>query len=154
MTTRILSVRQPWAIAIMLFGKNIENRTWTTSYRGPVAIHVSKVEPSDSELSACAAIIAADRGISTSKAMALLLSEIDPRHYGCIIGGVHLISMIERNELTQSRWQQFGHYGFVFINQILFKQPIPVTGKLGLWRPDAELARVLTTAPVQKRRVV
>ncbi len=36
---RILSVRQPWAELIVSGIKRIENRTWTTSYRGPVIIH-------------------------------------------------------------------------------------------------------------------
>jgi ASCH domain len=34
-----LTVRQPWAWAITHGQKNIENRTWTTCYRGPLAIH-------------------------------------------------------------------------------------------------------------------
>ncbi|KQR97674.1 MAG: hypothetical protein J0I33_07650 [Microbacterium ginsengisoli] len=40
---RILTVRQPWAWAIIHGGKDVENRTRNIagSYRGPVAIHVS-----------------------------------------------------------------------------------------------------------------
>jgi hypothetical protein len=39
-----LTVRQPWAWAILHGGKNIENRTRNIagSYRGPVAIHAGK----------------------------------------------------------------------------------------------------------------
>src|SRR5664280_3664302 len=36
---RILSVQQPWAWAIVEGHKRVENRTWTTPYRGPVLIH-------------------------------------------------------------------------------------------------------------------
>jgi hypothetical protein len=39
---RCLSVRQPWAWAIIHAGKTIENRTWSTSFRGRVAIHAGK----------------------------------------------------------------------------------------------------------------
>lgn len=41
---RILTVRQPWAWAIIHAGKDVENRTRNLAgdYRGPVAIHVSK----------------------------------------------------------------------------------------------------------------
>lgn len=39
---KVLSVRQPWAWAIIYGGKNIENRNWQTSYRGPLAIHAGK----------------------------------------------------------------------------------------------------------------
>jgi hypothetical protein len=39
---KTLSVRQPWAFAILHLGKDIENRSWPTDYRGPLAIHASK----------------------------------------------------------------------------------------------------------------
>jgi hypothetical protein len=39
---RVLSVRQPWAHLIVAGIKTIENRTWTTRYRGPLLIHASK----------------------------------------------------------------------------------------------------------------
>ena len=37
-----LSIRQPWAWAILHAGKDIENRSWSTSFRGPVCIHAAK----------------------------------------------------------------------------------------------------------------
>ena len=37
-----LSIRQPWAYCILDYGKDIENRTWSTSIRGRVLIHASK----------------------------------------------------------------------------------------------------------------
>ena len=37
-----LSLRQPWASALFLLGKDVENRTWFTTYRGPLLIHASK----------------------------------------------------------------------------------------------------------------
>lgn len=39
---KTLSVRQPWAWAILLAGRDIENRTWPTDYCGPLLIHASK----------------------------------------------------------------------------------------------------------------
>ena len=39
---RILTVRQPWAWAIIHGGKNVENRTQRWSYRGPLAIHAGQ----------------------------------------------------------------------------------------------------------------
>jgi len=38
---KTLSVMQPWATLIALGAKRIETRSWSTSYRGPLAIHVS-----------------------------------------------------------------------------------------------------------------
>lgn len=39
---KIISVRQPWASLIVLGFKDVENRSWSTRYRGPVLIHASK----------------------------------------------------------------------------------------------------------------
>jgi len=39
---KALSVRQPWAWAILYAGKRIENRTWSTNYRGPLLIHAAR----------------------------------------------------------------------------------------------------------------
>jgi len=39
---KAISIQQPWAWAILHAGKNVENRTWTHDYRGPVLIHTGK----------------------------------------------------------------------------------------------------------------
>ncbi len=36
---KALSIRQPWASLIVAGYKDIENRSWRASYRGPVLIH-------------------------------------------------------------------------------------------------------------------
>jgi len=36
---KILSICQPWAHAIVFMTKRIENRSWSTPYRGPLLIH-------------------------------------------------------------------------------------------------------------------
>lgn len=41
-TMKALSIRQPWANLIVLAGKDIENRTWATRYRGPILIHAGQ----------------------------------------------------------------------------------------------------------------
>lgn len=38
---RALTVRQPWADAIVFGDKTVENRTWATSWRGPLLIHAA-----------------------------------------------------------------------------------------------------------------
>ena len=40
--TLALSIRQPWAWLILNAGKDIENRSWHTKFRGRVLIHASK----------------------------------------------------------------------------------------------------------------
>lgn len=42
LTMKALTICQPWAWAIAAGHKHVENRTWPTSYRGPLAIHAGK----------------------------------------------------------------------------------------------------------------
>jgi hypothetical protein len=39
---KAISIRQPWCWLILHASKDVENRTWSASYRGPVLIHASK----------------------------------------------------------------------------------------------------------------
>ena len=39
---KAISIRPPWAWAILHAGKDIENRTWKTKIRGTIAIHASQ----------------------------------------------------------------------------------------------------------------
>ncbi len=39
---KALSIRQPWAWAILNAGKRIENRSWAASFRGPFLIHAAQ----------------------------------------------------------------------------------------------------------------
>ena len=41
---KALTVRQPWAQLIALGVKSIETRSWSTGYRGPLAIHAGRVK--------------------------------------------------------------------------------------------------------------
>jgi hypothetical protein len=38
---KALTIKQPWASAIFALGKDIENRSWRTPYRGPLLIHAA-----------------------------------------------------------------------------------------------------------------
>lgn len=43
---KALTLHQPWASLIALGVKTIETRSWSTSYRGPLAIHAAATMPS------------------------------------------------------------------------------------------------------------
>lgn len=47
---KALTLHQPWASLIALGVKSIETRSWSTSYRGPLAIHAGKKRPGDGEI--------------------------------------------------------------------------------------------------------
>ena len=48
---KAISIRQPWAWLIVNGYKDVENRTWSTKYRGPILIHTGKkLDPAFDEL--------------------------------------------------------------------------------------------------------
>ena len=47
---KVLTVRQPWAWAILFAGKDIDNRSRSTDYRGPLMIHAAVKRCSDATL--------------------------------------------------------------------------------------------------------
>lgn len=46
---KALTIRQPWASLIAHGVKTIETRSWSTEYRGPLAIHAGKHRPAHDE---------------------------------------------------------------------------------------------------------
>ena len=91
---KCISVRQPWAWAIVHAGKDIENRTWATSYRGPILIHAGKAKPSREDCEFARRFL---------KARGIALPDIDSQEYGKVIGVGELIGCGEVNR-PRSRW--------------------------------------------------
>ncbi len=128
-----LSVRQPWAWAIIHAGKDIENRTWRTDFRGPVCIHAAKGMTA-AEFDGFIRTIhyvsqfrTFPSGATVPHSKSLLR--------GGIIGTAEIVDCVEKSD---SPWF-FGRFGFVLRNpqQIDF---IPVKGLLGFfdWRKSIE----------------
>lgn len=84
---RALSIRQPWCHHILYDGKDVENRSWCTDFRGLVLIHASM------------GIDREDRDEVRSKAMPL----------GGIVGVMRITNCVTRMD---SPWF-FGPYGLV-----------------------------------------
>lgn len=42
---KALSLTQPWATLVAIGAKRLETRSWSTTYRGPLAIHAAKRFP-------------------------------------------------------------------------------------------------------------
>lgn len=47
---KALTLHQPWATLIAIGAKCIETRSWSTSYRGPLAIHAAKGFPKEAQV--------------------------------------------------------------------------------------------------------
>lgn len=128
---RALSIRQPWAWAIIHAGKDIENRSWPTNYRGPFLIHAAKAmtrREYDDCLHAC--IIATGRFPGD-----LAIPAFDQLERGGIVGKARIVDCISS---SQSPWF-FGPYGFVLadVEPVTFQ---PCKGALGFFNPCMEAA--------------
>jgi hypothetical protein len=117
MTAIALSVRQPWAWAIIAGLKDIENRTWTTRYRGLLLIHAG--QRIDWE------------GFATLDRLGLELPDPDRLERGGIIGRVQLVEIIKAAE---GPWALDGcwHWRLTKPEPKPFQ---PIRGQLGLWKP-------------------
>ena len=121
---KALSVRQPWAWAIIHAGKDIENRSWRSSnFRGRVAIHASKgMEKAEYYESA-----------NFIKMLTDSVPQARDLARGGIIGSVEIVDAVRS---SPSPWF-FGPFGLVLANP----EPcdfIPVKGQLGFfdWRKN------------------
>lgn len=132
MATLALSIRQPWADAILYAGKDVENRTWPTRYRGPVLIHAAKAWGG---MEKEALIWIQDQGHALAR----------PVHLGGIVGRARIADCVSA---SRSPWF-FGPYGFVLadVEPLPFQ---PCRGALGFFEPTLDAAPP-TAAPSSPR---
>lgn len=121
---KCLSIRQPWADAIFEQGKDIENRNWSTNFRGMVAIH-SSLKRDDSFFSK----FVEDRKINLRPFEELSLE-------GYIIGVVNITDSVNYHN---SLWFE-GEYGFLLSNPVRLK-PIKMKGSLKLFDLPVEIEK-------------
>ncbi len=123
---KALSIRQPWAWAIVHAGKDIENRSWPTRLRGQFLVHAAKGVTRD-EYDEAADFI---HGVLNPGpgAFSLSVPHFGELKRGGIIGSVELVHCVS------SHWSPWfcGPHGFVLANP----EPLPfrrMQGKLGFF---------------------
>jgi hypothetical protein len=121
---RVLSVRPPWAWAIIFAGKNIENRGWTTPYRGAILIHASSKKFVGANLDEAREYIARCSGLNERA-----IPKTFPRSQ--MLGLVDLVDCIQR---SRSPWADPDDQHWLLENPRPLKMPIRSKGKLNLWK--------------------
>jgi hypothetical protein len=117
---RALSIRQPWAEAIMAGRKSIELRGWTTSYRGALMIHAGKTRPHTTARNRADASLFRGGYIGLVDLVEItLLDARDWDHY-------------RSQHLAEGAWPGPTH-GWFLANPRRFATPVPAKGKLGLY---------------------
>ena len=149
---KCLSIKQPWASLIAHGIKDIENRTWKTSFRGRIYIHASGT-PSFHNLTLNLThdqlneIVLADTGLALDTR-----DESYPK--SAIIGEVDIVDCVLNHPSIWAEFTEgvaynpkhypngvktaFGYkgcvYNWVLANAVLYDEPIlNVKGKLSLW---------------------
>lgn len=167
--TRGISVQEPWAWAIVAGHKPIENRTWSTPYRGPVAIQASTSKRA----------ITGEADNILENAGPKVWAQIDDErigkdnqilHFGAIVGvvdivGCFLYDATESNGDFEAQCRAAGYgdwlakhtrpdcappgywadggYCLLLDNPRQFTQPFPAKGRLNIYRLNpAEVAAV------------
>lgn len=120
-----ISIRQPWAWAILHAGKDIENRTWPWRHRGLFAIHApATLDPFDKHWPA---------SVPRPDPAALPLR--------AFVGVVEIVDVVER---SRSRWWQRGSLGWVLANPRPLARPIPYRkGNVSAWEVPSAIARAI-----------
>lgn len=134
-----LSIRQPWAWAIVHAGKDMENRDWPTRFRGRVCIHAAKgmTRGEYDDANCFIQSVLGPRDNDWLMRWLGVCAAPDRLERGGIIGVAEIVDCVSYSD---SPWF-FGHYGFVLRNA----QPvdfIPVKGALGFfdWRANLPTA--------------
>jgi len=122
---KALSIRQPYAWAIVQGHKPVENRTWWTTFRGPVLIHAGKT---------------IDEAGCLDVAAILQITHFTVRQYANLTGGiVGIATIVDCVEKFDSPWFS-GPFGFVLKDA----RPLPfltMCGQLGFFDVDDDLLR-------------
>ena len=118
---KAITLRQPWAWAIINAGKNIENRNWKTHFRGRVAIHAAAGMTRGEYDRACEYIRGVNRRIR--------LPAYEELERGAIIGTVEVADCVQDSD---SPWFM-GKYGFILARPRRLREPIPCKGALSFW---------------------
>jgi len=135
---KAISIRQPWAWAIIYLGKNIENRNWPTRFRGTVAVHASGTMTRQGYELAQHFILKATEG----RGKRLRVAPPEKLPYGAIIGLADIVDCVTESD---SPWF-VGEHGFVLKNRKRILEPITYRGALGLWNVPPGIERKLRQA--------
>lgn len=144
--THALSIRQPWASAIIDGPKRVENRSWRPLWQLPqwIAVHASAGAERNAE-----GIVANWRGIHRGlwdvQTGAWPVAPVwtawtdTPYRTGVLLGAVEVLDVLPESEVDDA-WAA-GPLCWMLGRVVRLPTPLPATGRLGLWplsRDDRE----------------
>lgn len=148
---KALSVRQPWAWAIGYGQKTIENRSWATAYRGPLAIHAGARWDEDGAYDK--RVLRALHAFGDRFDPPLRVERLGPKTVrllrdqqltpGAIVAVVDVVGICfvcsTAEQCRCGEWAAEGQDHWRFANPRPLAQPVPCRGRLGLWELPADV---------------
>jgi hypothetical protein len=130
---RAITLHQPWASLVAIGEKHYETRSWSTAYRGPLAIHAAKTKKGR----------ASSYQLITSTLTQAGYATFDHLPFGCVIALVNLNAVYSTLDVrlrytTSEQELAFGDYSddrFAWELELIrvYDPPIPATGRQGFW---------------------
>lgn len=126
---KVLSLKEPYATLIKNNIKQVETRSWKTSYRGELYIHASLTKVKESTL---------------NPELRNLLKDT-PLNYGKIICKCNLVDCIRMSEeyvedMQKNHYEEYlcgvyeeGRYAWILDNITPLAKPIEAKGQLSIW---------------------
>jgi ASCH domain len=125
--TRCLSVRQPWAWAIIHGPKRVENRTWPTNHRGRLWIHAGSSRRSFADAEPA----------TWPERYGITCPDPDSLAFGAVIGSVEVVDCVPSVNMEGDPWA-IGPWCWVLANPAPLATPAAIAGRLMLFEvPDS-----------------
>lgn len=129
---KALTIRQPWSWAIARGHKTIENRSWTTAYRGPLAIHSASRWDDDREYVLREVVQRIRR--RGGNLPGRLADDLPWSDTGRVVAVVDLVDICTANfGCDCGPWAVAGQAHWQLANVRLVANPPTTKGRLGLW---------------------
>ena len=133
MPMKCLTICQPWASAIMEGIKDVENRSWSTKHRGPLAIHAGLSTKWIRSLE-----VEHGAGVCDEEAMGALrrMGEFELLPRGVLLGWVEMLNCVEyRLSGAALRDDPFacGPWCWLFGRRVRWSRPAAYQGQQGLY---------------------
>ena len=120
---KVLTIRQPYASAVVCGYKQFEFRSWKTNYRGKILIHAAMTKDSDN--------ITKFGKYHLDYNFGMIIGEVDL--LDCILVDEDLDRLLREQDDVIYEHNHIGKYAWKFSNPVIYSSPIKVKGKLGLW---------------------
>jgi hypothetical protein len=143
---RALTVKQPFAGAILWAGKDVENRTRPMSYRGLLLIHAGLAEPDWHDfLKVRDTATGPVEWNDARRARGVILGavEVTGCHHAADCGDEEQQGGRRLPWRCCSRWGQRDQHHIVLANPQPLREPVPCRGMLGLWRLPDEVEKAV-----------